>query len=466
MAMASRGQLPMDTPTRGSTMSIAFETASLKINPPRVVFDNNSDPVSTLVKVDSANKQGCLLQVVQLLTDLDLIVSKAYISSDGGWFVDVFHVVDQLGRKVTDKNLISFIQKSLGATNEQPVMEVKTCLGKPVADVMNFEHTAIELTGFDRPGLLCEISDVLSKLGCNVVGAEVWTHNHRVAVVLHITNAAYGGPVSDPAALADMQNLLCTITESNNVKIESRTTSLGEAQTDRRLHQLLFTGRDYEVRSGGSELGEGAFEKMQLSVSISNSPESKYTIIKLRCQDRPKLLFDTVCTLTDMQYIIHHATIESADEVAFQEYFIRTLDGHMLDTEAERDRVVKCLEAAILRRSPEGVCLDLCTGDRIGLLSDVTRVFKDHNLSITAANICTRWGKAINEFYVTDSSKRPVDFSIIEAIRKEIGPTILTVRNTPPVLLSSSPPEESTSKFSLTRFFASFGLARESRIGS
>lgn len=54
----------------------------------RVVFDNESDATSTLITVDSANKAGCLLQVVQLLTDLDLVISKAHISSDGGWFVD------------------------------------------------------------------------------------------------------------------------------------------------------------------------------------------------------------------------------------------------------------------------------------------------------------------------------------------------------------------------------------------
>jgi hypothetical protein len=39
-------------------------------------------------QVDSANKHGILLEVVQVLTDLDLTISKAYISSDGGWFMD------------------------------------------------------------------------------------------------------------------------------------------------------------------------------------------------------------------------------------------------------------------------------------------------------------------------------------------------------------------------------------------
>lgn len=40
------------------------------------------------MKVDSANKQGILLEVVQILTDLSLMITKAYICSDGGWFMD------------------------------------------------------------------------------------------------------------------------------------------------------------------------------------------------------------------------------------------------------------------------------------------------------------------------------------------------------------------------------------------
>lgn len=39
-------------------------------------------------QVDSVNKPGILLEVVQILTDLDLVITKAYISSDGGWFMD------------------------------------------------------------------------------------------------------------------------------------------------------------------------------------------------------------------------------------------------------------------------------------------------------------------------------------------------------------------------------------------
>lgn len=40
------------------------------------------------MQVDSANRHGILLEVVQILTDINLIIAKAYISSDGNWFMD------------------------------------------------------------------------------------------------------------------------------------------------------------------------------------------------------------------------------------------------------------------------------------------------------------------------------------------------------------------------------------------
>lgn len=41
-----------------------------------------------LMQVDCANKQGSLLEVVQVLSDLKLTIKRAYISSDGEWFMD------------------------------------------------------------------------------------------------------------------------------------------------------------------------------------------------------------------------------------------------------------------------------------------------------------------------------------------------------------------------------------------
>lgn len=40
-----------------------------------------------------------------------------------------------------------------------------------------------------------------------------------------------------------------------------------------------------------------------------------------------------------------------------QEYFIRHVDGYALDTASEKERVIKCLEAAIERRVCEVIKL-------------------------------------------------------------------------------------------------------------
>jgi hypothetical protein len=41
-----------------------------------------------IMQVNSQNKHGILLEVVQELMDMELTISKARITSDGGWFMD------------------------------------------------------------------------------------------------------------------------------------------------------------------------------------------------------------------------------------------------------------------------------------------------------------------------------------------------------------------------------------------
>ena len=50
---------------------------------------------------------------------------------------------------------------------------------------------------------------------------------------------------------------------------------------------------------------------------------NKYWLVTIKCKDRSKLLFDTVCTLADMDYDVYHATIDSVKGDAMQEYYIR-----------------------------------------------------------------------------------------------------------------------------------------------
>uniref|UniRef100_A0A7N0ZWH0 ACT domain-containing protein ACR n=1 Tax=Kalanchoe fedtschenkoi TaxID=63787 RepID=A0A7N0ZWH0_KALFE len=424
-----------------------YEKLVRRTRPPRVEIDNESCKNATVIRVDSANKQGILLEVVQVLTDLNLIITKAYISSDGGWFMDVFHVTDQEGNKVLNQEVLDYIQKMLG-----PDSCFYYTMRRSVGVKPSMDHTVIELTGSDRPGLLSEVSAVLTNLQCNVVNAEVWTHNSRAAAVMIVTDEETGSAITDPETLSRIKKRLSHVLKGSNKSREAKTVvSYADTHTDRRLHQMMFDDRDYERSDNGD-----SNETQRPDVSVVNWYDKDYSVVTIRCKDRPKLLFDTVCTLTDMQYVVFHATVSSEGSEAYQEYYIRHVDGSPVKSEAERERIVHCLEAAIERRVSEGLKLELCTKDRIGLLSDVTRIFRENSLTVTRAEVTTTDGKAVNTFYVRDASGHPVNPKTIDSIRQALGQTILRVKGCPE---EQKPESESSASF-LFRSLVNFGLVR------
>ncbi|KAL8166144.1 LOW QUALITY PROTEIN: hypothetical protein V2J09_007643, partial [Rumex salicifolius] len=430
-----------------------YENLSTKINPPRVSVDNTTCSDCTLVKVDSLNKPGILLEVVQILTDLDLTISKAYISSDGGWFMDVFHVTDQQRNKVTDRKTIEYIEKALGP-KRQGVDEATVLPGRILGVHSVGDHMAVELIGRDRPGLLSEIFAILADLHFNVVAAEIWTHNRRTACVVYVnddTNSTLHEPKRLSIMEEQLKNILggCSSSSRNDEKSGATCLSkVGFTHVDRRLHQMLFADRDYE--------GEATDKIVPLPsrISVEHCREKGYSVVTVHTKDRPKLLFDIVCTLTDMQYVVFHATITSDGPQASQEYYIRRIDGCTLDTEGEKERVIKCLEAAIKRRVSEGVSLELCAKDRVGLLSEVTRVLREHGLSVARAGVTTVGEQAMNVFYVTDSNGNPVDSKTVEALRTEIGQTMrLSVKKSQAGSRKETPSESDGSGWNKTSFF-------------
>ncbi|CAA3002265.1 ACT domain-containing ACR1 [Olea europaea subsp. europaea] len=311
-----------------------------RIHPPRVCIDNDTYRDCTLVKVDSANKQGMLLEIVQVLTDLDLVISKSYISSDGGWLMDVFHVTDQLGNKITDEGLIRYIQEEIctsrggNGENRSIIAEEET---RPT--LMSIENTALEMTGMDRPGLMSEMSAVLAELGCRVAAATAWTHKSRAACIIYLEDESNGEPITDPCRVAQVRAQLENVVEAHHYDNERRSVRLtgpavGQTHTERRLHQLMAADRDYEMCSSccGNDsdnddddvYGNGRHYKKQKKecygthVKIEKCKDTGYSTVTVRSRDRPKLLFDTVCTLTDMQYVAFHAAIRSEESIAVQ----------------------------------------------------------------------------------------------------------------------------------------------------
>uniref|UniRef100_A0A2P2LBW1 ACT domain-containing protein ACR n=1 Tax=Rhizophora mucronata TaxID=61149 RepID=A0A2P2LBW1_RHIMU len=222
--------------------------------------------------------------------------------------MDVFNVTDQDRNKITDDAVLDYIRKSFGP---------ESCFTSSMRSVgvkPSVDHTAIELIGSDRPGLLSELSAVLTHLKCNVVNAEVWTHNTRAAAVMQVTDEETGSAITDPERLSRIKALLCNVLRGSNHSRGAKTVlSHGVTHTDRRLHQMMLADRDYE-RADGDVLDE----KQMPDVNVVNWCDKDYSVVTIRSKDRPKLLFDTVCTLTDMDYVVFHANIDAEGPEAYQ----------------------------------------------------------------------------------------------------------------------------------------------------
>lgn len=175
--------------------------------------------------------------------------------------------------------------------------------------------TALELTGTDRIGLLSEVFAVLSDLQCNVVEAKMWTHNGRNASLIYVKESQSGYPIEDSQKIDRIEARLKSVLKGDNDGRSAKTSvSLAVTHTERRLHQMMFADRDYERKPVLRTSNDTPI------VSVLNCLEKGYSVVNIQSKDRTKLLFDVVCTLTDMQYLVFHATIDSAGDRAYLVY--------------------------------------------------------------------------------------------------------------------------------------------------
>ncbi|KAL6980218.1 hypothetical protein U1Q18_021861 [Sarracenia purpurea var. burkii] len=84
-----------------------------------------------------------------------------------------------------------------------------------------------------------------------------------------------------------------------------------------------------------------------------------------------------------------------------------------------------------------GVRVELCAKNRVGLLSDITRVLWKNGLAVVRADVATHGGKSVNAFYVRDISGNDVNMEFVESVKREVGPIDLAVKNEKPRMRSS-----------------------------
>lgn len=279
----------------------------------RVVVDNGVCETATLVQVHSARKNGVLLEAVAALSDHGVCVRKGYISSDDGrWFMDVFHVTDAAGRKVADADkLLARLESSLAAAaaTADALPRPAGCDSSPA---QNEGLSLLELIGVDRPGLLSEVFAVLHDLRCSIVDAKAWTHGGRVAALVFVRDEDTGAPIDDAARTRRIESRLRYVLRGG--ARGARTILVDAAAVgnlDRRLHQLLNEDREADGRPA-------ADRPTTTAVAVQEWGERGYSVVTVSCRDRPKLLFDVVCTLTDLDYVVYHGTFDTDGDHAQQ----------------------------------------------------------------------------------------------------------------------------------------------------
>jgi [protein-PII] uridylyltransferase len=81
--------------------------------PPKVVVDNNASDFYTVVEVHGPDQVGLLYTITRALSELELDIHLAKVSTYGDDVVDVFYVSDLEGRRITDPDYVLELNKTI-----------------------------------------------------------------------------------------------------------------------------------------------------------------------------------------------------------------------------------------------------------------------------------------------------------------------------------------------------------------
>ncbi|PKU59902.1 hypothetical protein MA16_Dca029109 [Dendrobium catenatum] len=121
--------------------------------------------------------------------------------------------------------------------------------------------------------------------------------------------------------------------------VRLRSSTARRIHTERRLHQMLQQFKDYDIgppplpiegdqlslattiMEANKRFGHLNSSNREMSipqVSVESWRERDYLVVNVRSSDRPKLMFDTMCALTDLDYDVFHGSINTDGLVAIQ----------------------------------------------------------------------------------------------------------------------------------------------------
>jgi [protein-PII] uridylyltransferase len=141
---------PIDRPDKLAKLAVVFEKVLTgELNPhrelsrpapfpsrtrvftviPRVLVDNKASASHTVIEVNGRDRPGLLFELTRALTNLNVQISSAKISTYGEKVVDVFYVKNLFGHKIEHPAKLAEIRRTLEAVlakgNEPARAEVR-----------------------------------------------------------------------------------------------------------------------------------------------------------------------------------------------------------------------------------------------------------------------------------------------------------------------------------------------------
>jgi [protein-PII] uridylyltransferase len=88
----------------------APRVTSARPKPPRVLIDNHTSDLATVVEVEASDGIGVLYRITQALLECDLDIVSARVQTLGSDVIDAFYVRDGAGAKVADEGFLGEIE--------------------------------------------------------------------------------------------------------------------------------------------------------------------------------------------------------------------------------------------------------------------------------------------------------------------------------------------------------------------
>jgi [protein-PII] uridylyltransferase len=92
--------------------------------PTRIAVENSSHPTYTLVDVQTPDRLGLLYSLLQAFGDEGLEIAFSRVNTEKGAAFDSFYITDELGKKVTDSERLTHLQKALWKATEQRALSM------------------------------------------------------------------------------------------------------------------------------------------------------------------------------------------------------------------------------------------------------------------------------------------------------------------------------------------------------